>query len=101
MSLIVFVPRPSVGDVTFVVSPDPTVTDYIGKVYAQGTVTPVLASQEFGKPPAPGGVCRVNIQGILAALPAGNYDVTITAVSPGGSTESAVSNVFTVPLVAE
>ena len=87
------------GDLTFKPSLDhATVTDYFATVYAGGTTTPAITTVHFGKPPIFNSVITVNIASVLNALPAGNYDVTITAVSPGGSTESAVSNVFTVPL---
>ena len=87
------------GDVTFLPSADhATVTDYYANIYAGGTTTPVVTTQHFGHATPINGVIRVNLAGTLNALPAGNYDVTIVAVSPGGSTESAVSNVFTVPL---
>lgn len=87
------------GNVTFVPSVDhATVTSYSANVYAAGTVTPVVATQSIGKPTPQGGVITFNMAVTLNALPGGNYDVTIVATSPGGSSESGVSMVFTVPL---
>jgi hypothetical protein len=89
----------SKGDVSFLVSTDPTVTSYAINVYAAGTSSPILVTVHLGLPHPIGSVITVNIASTLNALPAGNYDVTIVATNPGGSSESAVSNTFTVPLV--
>lgn len=90
---------PLLGDVTFVPSADyATVTSVTARVYAQGTTTPIVATQGLGKPPALGGTCTANMFATLSALAPGNYDVTIVETNASGSTESGVSNAFTVPL---
>jgi hypothetical protein len=45
------------------------------------------------------GVITVNIQVMLNALPPGNYDAIVAVTTPAGTTQSNVSNAFTVPLV--
>lgn len=89
----------SLGELSFRMSPDhPTVTSYEARVRSQGSST-ILATQNLGKPtPDEDGICYVNIAALLNAQAAGNYEVTVAAISPSGTTDSSVSNAFTVPL---
>lgn len=87
------------GDVTFIPSVNP-VLYYEIRVYAQGTVTPVVATKLVsGQKADPWtGLVRVHCKTMLNALSAGNYDVTVAAIGSGGTSESSISNAFTVPL---
>lgn len=92
-----------VGQLSFTASEDHAILlRYDVKLYASGTVTPVLATLDIGKPP-PDAANRitVDLRAWLNARPPGVYDVTVTAVSGTGSAESGVSNTFTVPLQTE
>lgn len=69
------------------------VTSYLFEVFASGadpaTATPV-ASSDLGKPtPAANGDITVDRATFFAALPAGSYVATVSAVGPGGSGRSA------------
>ena len=69
------------------------VTNYLLKVFPQGanpdTATPT-ATSDLGKPtPAGNNDITVNRASFFAALPAGNYIATVTAIGPGGQTRSA------------
>lgn len=90
----------ALGDLTFQASPDhASATNYQVRVYAGGTVTPILATQNLLVPrPNEAGTITVNLQALLNPLSAGNYDVTVAVTTPGGTTESAASTPFTVPL---
>jgi len=88
------------GDLTFTPSVD-AVLYYEARVYAEGTSSPILATQYLGVPPVDAnGRCRVNILSMLNAQAPGNYDVKVAATGSGGTSESAESNVFVVPVVA-
>lgn len=89
------------GDLTFRAAPDHgNATNYQVRVYAGGTTTPVVARQDLLVPkPNDIGMITVNLQALLNPLSPGNYDVAVAVTTPGGTTESAASNVFTVPLV--
>lgn len=95
--------RYPVGTVTFLASPEhASVTNYVANLYAAGTAVPILDTLSLGVPvPDSNNGIAVDVRTWLDAHPAGNYDVTVTAVTPGGSAESTVSNSFTVPVSAE
>jgi len=87
------------GDLTFTPSVD-TVTSYEVRVYAEGTTSSPVATQNIGvpTPDASTGKIRVNIRSILDNLAAGNYQVTVAATGAGGTSESAQTFPYTVPL---
>jgi len=88
------------GWVSWTPSPDhATVTSYEARVRAEGSGT-VLASLNLGKPtPHPTtGQCYGDLTSILTPLAAGNYTTSIAAIAPGGTTDSAVSSAFSLPL---
>jgi len=59
------------------------------EVYLYGLAVSVR-SVDIGKPPADNsGICTVDISWIVSALPAGEYNAVVRAVSYGGSTGSA------------
>ncbi len=91
-------PPGSTGEVSFPVSADhAAVTSYEIRAYLEGS--PVLAgSTNIGKPTPVGGVITVNISSFLATLEAGNYVLTVAAISPGGTSESDASAPFSLPL---
>ena len=69
------------------------VTSYLLSVYVWNanpmTATPI-AEFNLGKPvPAADGDITVDCASFFAALPLGNYRVTVTAIGPGGETRSA------------
>jgi hypothetical protein len=69
------------------------VTNYMLKVFPEGanpdTATPT-ASSDLGKPtPAGNNDITVDRAAFFAALAAGNYIATVTAIGPGGQTRSA------------
>lgn len=87
------------GDLTF--TPSVSATDYYeARAYAEGTTTPVRATKYLGKPDASPvtNLIKVNILTMMNALPAGNYDVVVAAIGPGGTGESAHGTAWTVPL---
>lgn len=89
---------PHTGDVTFVPSPnDATVTSYQINVYQYGTTT-IVANTNIGHPAAVGGIITVDLTTFFGTIAPGNYDVTVVAIAPGGSTESTISNAFSLPL---
>ena len=79
-----------------------TVTYYEARVYAEGTTTPVLATKYLGVPEADAvtGLIKVSILTMMNALPAGNYDVIVAAIGPGGTTESPHAVAYAVPVMA-
>jgi hypothetical protein len=78
-----------------------TVTYYEARVYAEGTTAPILATKYLGKPnAAANGFITTTIRTTLNALEDGNYEVTVAAVGPGGTTESAHGAAYAVPLTA-
>jgi len=88
------------GDVAFVVSPDhfTTVTSYSARLRVYGNST-VVATEFLGKPAPDGnGVIVVQLEGFFAGRTPGDYTVSILSTSAGGSTDSAESNPFTIPL---
>jgi hypothetical protein len=69
------------------------VTSYLLSVYAANanpaTATPI-ATSDLGKPtPAANNDITVDRASFFAALPVGNYQATVTAIGPGGSTRSS------------
>lgn len=87
------------GDLLFTPSPD-AVLYYEARVYAEGTTTPILTTKYLGVPAieAPSGQVRVNIARVLNALAPGNYEVTVAAIGSGGTSESAPTTAYVVPL---
>jgi hypothetical protein len=87
------------GDVAFVASPDHAiVTGYAARLRVYGNST-VIATQQLGTPtPDANGVIVVPLEGFFAGRTPGNYTVSILTTSAGGSTDSAASNPFTIPL---
>lgn len=88
-----------IGNLSFTPSTG-SVTYYEARALAEGTSAPTLATKYLGVPNAAPAtnLITVNIATMLNALPAGSYDVKVAAVGPGGTTLSADSNVFDVPL---
>lgn len=89
------------GDLTFTPPvTGGTVQYYEARVYAENTTTPILATKYLGLPNADPvtGLITVNMATLLNSLAAGNYDVAVAAIGPGGVGTEGVSNVFTVPL---
>jgi hypothetical protein len=78
------------------------VTYYEARVYAEGTTTPILATKYLGKPEAAAvtGLITTTIRTTLNALNAGNYEVIVAAIGPGGTTESIHAGAYAVPLAA-
>jgi hypothetical protein len=77
------------------------VTYYEARVYAEGAASPILATKYLGKPEAASdGFITATIRTTLGALSAGNYEVIVAAVGPGGTTQSARGAAYQVPLVA-
>ncbi len=88
----------ALGDVSFNPSPDhATVTSYEARLYPYGGGT-LVSSKNFGKPVIVGGDIRVNVAVWFGQQSAGNYELKVAAISPGGTTESTVSNDFSLPL---
>jgi hypothetical protein len=87
-----------IGNLSFTPSTG-SVTYYEARAFAEGGST-VLATKYLGVPSAAPAtnLITVNIATMLNALSAGSYDVKVAAVGPGGTTVSAISNVFDVPL---
>ncbi len=87
------------GDVRFAASPDhATLTSYEVRVRPEGSGT-VAGSENVGKPtPDAYGDITVNMSTLFGTLSAGNYTVSVAAVSAGGTTDSDVSAVFALPL---
>jgi hypothetical protein len=76
-----------------------TVTSYEARVRAEGSGT-VLASMSVGKPipHSTTGLCYADISSILSGLTAGNYTTSIAATNAFGTTDSGVSDAFSLPL---
>lgn len=89
----------SSGEVAFNASPDhASITNYTARVRVSGVST-VVATQSLGVPTPDGnGVIIVDLTATFAGLSAGNYTVSILATSSGGSTDSAESTPFALPL---
>jgi hypothetical protein len=93
-------PSSTIGNLSWTPSSG-SVTYYEARVYAEGTTNPVLATKYLGKPEAAAnGFITTTIRTTLNALSAGNYEVTIAAVGPGGTSESAHGSAYAVPLAA-
>lgn len=89
----------ALGDVTFDVPADYETVQYAeARVRAQGSGT-VVAAKLIGKPPAFNGVATCNVTALLQSLAPGDYTVSVALTNAGGTTDSAVSNAFTVPLI--
>ena len=94
-------PSPTLGNLSWSPSTG-TVTYYEARVYAEGTTTPLRATKYLGKPEAnpATGLITTTILTTLNALPAGNYEVLVAAVGPGGTAQSARGTAYAVPLQA-
>jgi hypothetical protein len=71
---------------------------YVLEVFPLGADTRVanpVATQDLGKPPITNGTCSADVTSTILALTPGNYVATVTAMGPGGSTQSAPSPQFT------
>lgn len=92
---------PAAGDLTFTVGTDYATVISVEarlRIYGSGTV---IATNNLGKPaPDVSRTCRVGISGWLTAQGPGNYTVAVAFTNATGTTESAVTTPFTVPLVA-
>jgi regulation of enolase protein 1 (concanavalin A-like superfamily) len=53
-----------------------------------------VATQDLGLPPIVNGTCTADIGQLISGLAPGTYIAIVTAVGPGGSTQSAPSNPF-------
>lgn len=91
--------NPALGEVAFNASPDQaSVTTYTARVRVSGNAT-VVATQSLGVPTPDGNnVIIVDLTATFAGLAAGNYTVSILTTSAGGSTDSAESAPFALPL---
>jgi hypothetical protein len=76
-----------------------SLTNYEVRIRAFGSST-VVAAINVGLPPiwATTGLCYANISGTLGTLAAGDYTSSVAAVSSGGTTDSAESPAFALPL---
>ena len=91
------------GDVSFTPSSDhaTNVLSYEARVRAEGSST-ILATKALGKPSiTSSGKIFVNMRAILSAQAPGNYTVSVAATNNDGTTDSGISNLFTVPLIPE
>ena len=76
-----------------------TLTNYQARLRLSGSGT-VLDTRDLGVPTPDGNnVIVVDLSGMFAAHVPGNYTVSIAATSAGGTTDSAESNVFVIPVV--
>jgi regulation of enolase protein 1 (concanavalin A-like superfamily) len=84
-------PPPSIGRWTlfFDASPDhATLNKYVLDIYSKVTYLKV-ATRDLGKPAhAADGTVRVDVDGLIAALPGGLFDVVVRAVASGGEASS-------------
>lgn len=89
----------SVGETAFNASPDhASVTNYTARLRVSGNST-VVATQSLGVPTPDGnGVIIVDLTTLFAGRTAGNYTVSILTTTSGGSTDSAESTAFALPL---
>lgn len=94
-------PSSPLGDLLFTPSPD-AVLYYEARVYAEGTTTPILTTKHLGLPAADvvTGQITVNVRTMLNALAPGNYEVLVAAIVSGGTSESAHTSAYVVPLQA-
>jgi hypothetical protein len=71
---------------------DTNVTSYRLDVFASGldpNTATALRSLDIGKPTPSGGLISADITSLISPLPAGNYQLTVLAIGPGGNTRSA------------
>lgn len=88
----------TLGVVQFQVADHDNVDYYEARLRAQGSST-VLATLNIGKPDYNASrIAYYNLASWLNSQAAGNYSVSIAAVNTDGTTDSLVSNDFTVPL---
>ncbi len=88
------------GDILWVPSSDHyTLTNYEVRIRVSGSST-ISATVNVGLPPiwAGTGKCYANISGTCSTLSAGNYTASVAAVAAGGTTDSAESDAFSLPL---
>jgi hypothetical protein len=87
------------GDVAFNASPDhATVTSYTARLRVSGSPT-IVDTEALGKPTPDGNnVIVVALATFFSTQAAGDYTISILATDAGGSTDSAESNPFTLPL---
>ena len=87
------------GDVRFTISPrHDSVTSYDVRVYPQAGGA-LVDSEDIGKPtPDHYGDINVNLTSFFGTIAAGNYTVAVAAIAPGGTSESVVSDAFSLPL---
>lgn len=87
------------GEVSFTISQQHAeVTNYAARLRVSGNST-VVATQNLGVPtPDSYGVIVANLQATYNQLSAGDYTVSIATTTPLGTTDSAESNAFTLPL---
>lgn len=92
-------PRASAqGDIAWNPSPDhATLTSYEIRLYGYGGGS-LVATKNVGKPVIVGGDCLVNLATWFGTQAAGNYELKVAAIAPGGTTESTISNAFSLPL---
>lgn len=87
------------GVLSFVASPDhATLTNYEARLRTlSGTL---VSATNIGKPTPDlaTNICHYDISGWLGTFPGGNYEVTVAAISAGGTTDSGFSNTFSLPL---
>lgn len=91
--------RGTTGQVAFNANPShATLISYTARVRVSGNST-VVATQGLGKPTPDGNnVIIVDMSATFAGLAAGNYTVSILATDATGSTDSAESSPFSLPL---
>lgn len=75
-----------------------TLTNYTVRLRQMGSST-VVDTLNIGLPtPDQTNTCYVDIKSWLNGHATGNYDVSVAAVAPGGTTDSGISNDFAVPI---
>jgi regulation of enolase protein 1 (concanavalin A-like superfamily) len=71
-----------------------SVTSYRLDIFPAGAPSTAIRTQNVGKPTPVNGDITVDILALVQGLPAGNYFITMTAIGPGGSAQSAPSATF-------
>ncbi len=85
---------PSADHNTLASDGTPLVQRYSLSVFPVGSST-ATATTDLGKPTPSGGIIRVDLLQFLQTIPTGIvFEARVTAVGPGGSTASSVSNGF-------
>lgn len=70
----------------------PVITSYDVTVFLVGSTTPAKPAVNIGKPPLSGSVVSyTSFNTVWAGLPAGQYNVTVTAKGSGGAATSPLS----------